>query len=115
MPRYEQDQDDEVRTLLEQATSELRGGNATASVHASADAFIRLIALKPELLASNLPDPDAIHRQQSPHLGAAIPARPQRHVPLPARDTRPRGAASCYPPVVPRAHRSTCATDPVIT
>jgi len=72
MPRYEQVQNDEVRTLLERATTELRGGNATASVHAAADAFIRLIALKPELLESNLPDPDAIHHQQFPRLGAML-------------------------------------------
>lgn len=72
MPRYEQVQDPEVRALLAQATAEMRGGNPTAAVRASADAFVRLIALKPALLESNLPDPDAIHHQQFPRLGAML-------------------------------------------
>lgn len=72
MPRYEQVNDPDVRALLAQATAEMRGGNPTAAVHASADAFMRLLTLKPELLASNLPDPDAIHHQQFPRLGAML-------------------------------------------
>ena len=72
MPRYEAVQDPEVRSLLERATAELRGGNATAAVRASADAFIRLIALRPALLEANLPRDEAIHHQQFPRLGATL-------------------------------------------
>ena len=61
-----------MRTLLAQAATEMRGGNPTAAVHACADAFVRLIALKPTLLEANLPSDDAIHHQQFPRLGAVL-------------------------------------------
>lgn len=72
MPRYDEVKDDEVRELLARASAEMRGGNPTAAVHASADAFVRLIALKPELLDANLPRDEAIHHQQFPRLGATL-------------------------------------------
>ena len=72
MARYDTVEDPEVRTMLERATSDMRAGDPTAAVHACCDAFVRLIALRPELLEANIPDDEKIHHQQFPRLGANL-------------------------------------------
>ncbi|MBM3139111.1 MAG: hypothetical protein FJZ92_02565 [Chloroflexi bacterium] len=72
MPRWERVADAEARDLLARAERDLRGGDATASVHACCDAFVRLIALRPELLQANIPGDHLIHHRQFPRLGADL-------------------------------------------
>lgn len=64
--------DPALRALLEQAQAHLRGGDPTAAVRRCSDAFLRLLALKPDLLEANLPRDDLIHHRQWPHLGATL-------------------------------------------
>ena len=72
MPRHDKVEDAEARALLEQATNDMRAGDPTSAVHACCDAFVRLIALRPNLLDANIPDDEKIHHQQFPRLGANL-------------------------------------------
>ena len=72
MARYDNVEDGEARTLLERASSDLRAGDPTSAVHVCCEAFVRLIALKPDLLEANIPDDEKIHHQQFPRLGAYL-------------------------------------------
>ena len=72
MARYEDIQDHEIRTLLEQATNEMRGGDPATAVRACCDAFLLLISQHPELLEANLPADEKIHHHQFPRFGAHL-------------------------------------------
>jgi hypothetical protein len=72
MPRYDNVQDDGVRALLEQATNQMRGGDASAAVRSCCDAFLLLIERHPDLFEENLPADEKIHHQQFPRFGARL-------------------------------------------
>ena len=72
MARYEDVQDPGVRTLLEQATNDMRGGDPAAAVRACCDAFLVLIEQHPDLFEANLPADEKIHHQQFPRFGARL-------------------------------------------
>jgi hypothetical protein len=72
MARYDGVQDEGVRSLLERATNQMRGGDPSAAVHACCDAFLRLIELHPDLFEENLPADEKIHHQQFPRFGARL-------------------------------------------
>lgn len=72
MARYDDVDDGKARALLDRATSEMRAGDPTAAVKTCCDAFVRLIALRPDLLEANMPGDEKIHHQQFPRLGANL-------------------------------------------
>lgn len=50
MARLDAIADPDLRALLQQARDEMRAGQAGAAVHACSDAFLKLIALQPDIL-----------------------------------------------------------------
>ncbi len=85
MPRYDEVKDEQARSLLAQAQSELRAGKGLEAVRTTGDAFLRLVELKPDLLQANLPV-----EGEMPHFGDGQAARfPQNGAMLAVQAGRP--------------------------
>jgi hypothetical protein len=72
MARYEEVQNEAVRSLLEQATNQMRGGDPSAAVRSCCDAFMVLMEANDGLFEANLPADEKIHHQQFPRFGVRL-------------------------------------------
>ena len=75
MPKTDKIEDAELRELLEKVQDQMRGGKATEAVHTCSDAFLKLLAIKPELLEADSPGRRGMRMplvMQWPRLGANL-------------------------------------------